>query len=186
MVGAAGAAAGMYQLAGLTPEATFAQLMWPRLLVGFGLGCLLGSLATATLATLTRDELQRAAGPFNLVRNLGGSIGIAVMGSSLERGTQIHRSGLAQKMEPYLSDSAAAYHPLLAELARRGADASTAAQQGLAALAAIVHKQALFLSFVDSYRLLAGLLLLSIPMLLFMRRSRAVPRLGTGARPGRW
>jgi MFS transporter, DHA2 family, multidrug resistance protein len=181
VLGAVGAAAGMFQLAGLTPEATFTQLMWPRLMVGFGLGCLLGSLTAATLATLTQDEVQRAAGPFNLIRNLGGCVGIAVMGNSLETGTQIHRSGLVQKMEPYLSDTTPVYQPLLTELARRGADASSAAQQALETLSAIVRKQALFLSFIDSYQLLAALLVLSIPLLLFMRRARGVPRLADRA-----
>jgi MFS transporter, DHA2 family, multidrug resistance protein len=186
LVGAAGAAAGMYQLAGLTPEATLHQLMWPRLLVGFGLGCLLGSLATATLATMTRDEIERATGPFNLVRNLGGSIGIAVMGTWLERGTQVHHSGLVQKMGSQLSEGAWAHHPLLTELPRRGADASTAMQQALVAMAGIVRKQALFLSFVDSYRLLAVLLLLSIPLLLLLRRPRPVPRLQVRAGQRSW
>jgi DHA2 family multidrug resistance protein len=186
LVGAAGAAAGMYQLAGLTPEATLHQLMWPRLLVGFGLGCLLGSLATATLATMTRDEIERATGPFNLVRNLGGSIGIAVMGTWLERGTQVHHSGLVQKMGSQLSEGAWAHHPLLAELPRRGADASTAMQQALVAMAGIVRKQALFLSFVDSYRLLGVLLLLSIPLLLLLRRPRPVPRLQVRAGQRSW
>ena len=171
-VGTAAAAWGMAQLAGLTPEATFSHLMWPRFIVGFGFGCLIGSLATATLGTLSTDQTRRAVGAFNLLRNLGGSVGIAVMGSSLERGALLHQAHLGERMDPYFSYTAPTYQLLAADLAQRGGFVSTATRQSLAALSLTVRKQGLFLSFVDSYRVLAVLLALSIPLLLVMQRAR--------------
>jgi DHA2 family multidrug resistance protein len=173
VVGAAVAVLGMHQMTTLTPAVSFSQLAWPRLVFGLGLGLLLVSLATLTLGPLSRAQTQTAAGVFNLVRNLGASVGIAASRSYLERAAQIRQAHLVERIEPTRSGLALGYQALTAQLAGGGADPATAQMQAWVSLYGGTRRQALFLAFLDTYQLLAVILALIIPALLLLPRQRA-------------
>jgi DHA2 family multidrug resistance protein len=169
VAGALLAAGGVFQLTQLTPAATFEQLVWPRVMVGLGFGFLFVSLATATLSSLSLVEARRAAGLFNLLRNVGSGVGLALFRTHLERGVQTHHARLVEQMEPYRSEAAQKLQQLTAEFLARGSDSATAAQQAWVTLQGATRTQAWFLSFLDSYQLLAVVLLLSVPFLFPLR-----------------
>jgi MFS transporter, DHA2 family, multidrug resistance protein len=166
------AAFGLFGLTRLTPEASFEQLVWPRVLVGVGFGFLLVSLSTATLSALSAVDGRRAAGLFNLVRNVGSGVGLALCRTLLERGVQVHHARLVEQMEPYRSPAAHRLSGLTLEFLARGADRTTAEQQAWVTLHGATRSQAWFLSFLDSYQLLAVGLLLALPFLFLLRAPR--------------
>jgi DHA2 family multidrug resistance protein len=177
-VGATVAVLGLYGMATLSPSVTFSQLAWPRLVFGLGVGLLLVSLANLTLGTLPPEQRQTAAGLFNLLRNLGASVGIAASRTYLERAAQSHQAYLAERIDPTRSALALGYQGLTAQLAGGGADPATAQVQGWLALYGSTRRQALFLAFLETYRVLAVILALIIPVLLLLSRRRPgeVPR----------
>jgi DHA2 family multidrug resistance protein len=172
IAGAALGALGMYHLTTLPLEASLLQLVWPRLELGPGSGLLMVSLATLTLGTLDRQQAHDAAGVFNLMRNVGASVGIASLRSVLDRGTQAHQAAL---MGALRGDEAVQRAQTLAtELVARGSDPTTAERQAWNTIYGAVRRQALHLSFLDGYGLLALLLAAVIPLALLLRRSPAV------------
>jgi DHA2 family multidrug resistance protein len=166
------AAASMYQMAGLTTEASFAQVTWPRFIQGIGFGLIFVSLTTVTLSSVPQQETASAAGLFNLLRNLGGSIGIALVRTSLERDSQTFQSQLVTHINPYEPSVQERLQQLAARFIAQGADAFTAHQQALTALYKTVQRQASLQAFLNNYYLLTLLFLVLIPFFFLLRRGR--------------
>ncbi len=79
----------------LTQNAGYWDVFWPRLVQGFGLGFLFVPLSTVTLGAVPKEELAGASGVSTLLRQLGGSFGIAVLTTLLARQMAIAQSELA-------------------------------------------------------------------------------------------
>ncbi|MFQ5828165.1 MAG: DHA2 family efflux MFS transporter permease subunit [Candidatus Methylomirabilia bacterium] len=173
--GVAITALAMFMMAGLTLEADYWQIMWPRYIQGLGIGFMFVPLSTVVLAAVARAELGHASALFNVMRNLGGSIGIAAMSSFLERGAQTHQAQLVAHVSPYDPETWQQVHDLASHFMARGSDAMTAQQQAWGAVYATVQKQALFLSFLDDFSRLAWLFVVLMPLLLLLRRSGVEP-----------
>jgi len=171
-VGSALAALSMHQMAKLTLDANFWQIMWPRFVQGLGLGLMFVPLSTVTLGAVPLPAMGNASGLFNLMRNLGGSVGIALMSTFLDRGAQAHQARLVEHLNPYDTETWLHLKSLASGFAARGADPISAEQQAWGALYAGVQHQALFLSFLDDFRRLTWMFLLLIPLLFLMRPSR--------------
>jgi len=95
VTGALCAAWANWQLGGLTEAAGMDDTFFPRMLVGFGMGLMFVPLTQLTLSTVAREELAGATGLSQLVRQLGGSLGVAIITTLLTRETAIAWSDLA-------------------------------------------------------------------------------------------
>jgi DHA2 family multidrug resistance protein len=115
--------------------------------------------------------MATATGLFNLVRNVGGSAGIAVMTTWLSRQTQVHQAALVGRVTIW--DRVAVERLDLLERAYTagGADASTAHAQALQRLYAEVQRQAAMLAFLDDFRILTLLFLVFVPLVWCMGRT---------------
>lgn len=165
--------AAMYLLSRLTLDAGQGELFWPLILRGVGLGCLFVPLTNATVAGLPMRQIGQGTGMFNLMRQLGGSLGIAIMATMLSRLTKVEKATL--------TDHVGAYDPLTVErlagltrgLMARGFDAAVAKQQALMVLDRQIAAQASVLAFSRLY-LVSGLLLVcALPLLLIWRTGRS-------------
>lgn len=175
---------GMYLMATLTLEASYWQIMLPRLIQGFGIGFTFVPLSTVALSAVPLRELGHASGLFNFTRTIAGSIGIAAMATMLERGAQVHQARLAPHMSLYDPDVWDRFQTLTATFAARGADAATAEQQAWAHLYGIVQREALSLSFIDNFWRLVWIFVAVIPFILFLgRRPRTMETPAEGDRP---
>jgi DHA2 family multidrug resistance protein len=162
--------ASTWMLGQINLEIGMASVVAPNIFNGFAMGFIFVPLTTMTLSRMRKQEIGNATGIYNLMRNIGGSIGIASMTTMLVRGAQVHQS--------YLAAGATAGTPVLGGLVRglqaklfaQGADAATAHQKALGALYRIVQQQAALLAYADNFRLLALLALLCIPMVLLFKR----------------
>jgi DHA2 family multidrug resistance protein len=124
------------------------------------------------MGTLKQEQLGNAAGLYNLVRNIGGGVGISVVTSLLARSSQTHQAQMVGHMSPYDP----AYQERLAALA--GAFAAQmrpvdAMQRAQAMLYGTLARQASLWAYVDNFRMLAGLCLLAIPLVLLFKRVKA-------------
>jgi DHA2 family multidrug resistance protein len=160
----------MYLMATLTLQADYWRIMLPRFIQGFGIGFTFVPLSTVALSAVPLRELGHASGLFNFIRTMGGGIGIAMVATLLERGSQAHQARLVGHVSLYDPDVWERYHGLTAMFAARGADLATAEQQAWAHLYEMVQRQSLFLSFVDDFWLLAWIFAAVIPFVLFLGR----------------
>ncbi|HRP07285.1 MAG TPA: DHA2 family efflux MFS transporter permease subunit [Gemmatimonadales bacterium] len=161
----------MTSLAGLTAASGAPDLFWPLIWRGVGLGLMFVPLTNITLADLDPREMPQGSALYNFFRQLGGSLGIALMATLLTRYTA--------QAKAVLTTHAGATDPLTIErvgmLARgfmsHGADAMTAQAMALRALDGQMAVQASVIAFGRLYHL-SGLILLScVPLLLLVRKT---------------
>jgi len=142
------------------------SITWPNVISGFAMGFIFVPLTTMAMGTLPNEQMGNASGVFNLMRNTGGSLGIAAMTTMLARGSQIHQATLVQNVNPY--------NPVLQErvqeLAGTGAMGT---QQAYGAINAMVARQAEVLSYIDNFRMLAFLCAVCVPAAFLFKRVRA-------------
>ena len=148
----------------------------PNVINGFAMGFIFVPLTTMTLSRLRKQEIGNAAGIYNLVRNIGGSVGIASIMTLLVRGSQVHQTTLAADAGAGSPLASGLVHGLQAKLFAQGADAVTAHRMALGALYLMVRQQAALLAYADIFRLLAFLSLLCIPLVLLFQRVRKQSR----------
>jgi len=144
----------------------------PNLINGFATGFIFVPLTTMTMGRLRKEEIGNAAGIYNLMRNIGGSVGIASVTTFLVRGTQIHQSYLAANITAGNPAVVEMINGLQTRLYLGGTDTYTAHQRALGMLYGIVQQQASLLAYGDNFRLLGFLSLLCIPLALFFNRVR--------------
>jgi len=157
----------MWMLSRLTLDAGAGDMFWPLIWRGTGLGLIFVPLTNATMADLETERLAQGTGMFNLTRQLGGSLGIAVMATLLGRFAAQHRAALVAHLASGDAGSVARLAALTQGMVAKGASLIVAKQQALALLDAQVMAQANVLAFSRIY-LLSGLLLCTALPLLFL------------------
>jgi MFS transporter, DHA2 family, multidrug resistance protein len=147
------------------------SLLWPIVFSGACMSLIFVPLATSTMGTLRNEEIGNASGLYNLMRNVGGSIGISVVNTLLSRHEQTHRSELSHNMAQYSHTFEEQLHALTAYLSQH-ADPATAARQALDILNRSLGAQSALWSFVDDFRYLAVLCFVCAPIAFAMARVR--------------
>ncbi len=155
----------------LTLQVSASQLIWPRIVQTLGAGLLWVPINTAAYLYIPREQTNNASGLFNLIRNEGSSIGVAVVTTLLQRRAQFHQTWMAGHVTP-LHPQATSILQQMSGIGGPG-DVVSGMQQGLARLYGLVQREALTLAYLDMFRLFAFASLLVIPLVFLMRRSVA-------------
>ena len=153
----------LWQMTHYTLVLSRSDIVWPGVIQGIGLGLVFVPLSAATFATLTPAMRAEGTAIYSLVRNIGSSIGIAMVQTLLVRNTQIAHASLGAHVDyanPALQDAGVANIYNLANGA------------GLSALNAEITRQASMIAYVDDYWLMMILTLGVIPLLLLVRSAR--------------
>ena len=166
----------LFLMGSLSLGADFWAVLWPRFVQGFGMGLVFVPLTTMSLAAVLPAELPTASGIFNVVRNIGGSVGIAVTTTWLSRQTQVHMTTLIGHVTPWSAATAERLARLQDVYLASGADADTARLQALRHLYEEVQRQASMNAFADDFLRLAALFAVMIPLVWVMRRPAEAPR----------
>jgi MFS transporter, DHA2 family, multidrug resistance protein len=145
---------------------------WPQFIQGAGFALLFVPLTTTTMDRISNQAMGNATSIFNLMRNLGGSVGIAIIQTMLARDRQLHTNVLGAHVSSYGQQTQQMLHGLTSAFVARGADAATAASQAHGAMWGMVQKHAAILAFNDMFRMLAVVFLVTTPLALLMRRPR--------------
>jgi DHA2 family multidrug resistance protein len=158
-------------LAGINLDIAMSNVIWPNIISGFAMGFIFIPLTTTAMGTLPNSQLGNASGIFNLMRNTGGSIGIALVTTMLSRGAQTHQAAMVSHLTPYDPAFQQRMQQIQGAMGARGG--GNAVQQAYMAIYGTLVKQSMLMSFIDNFRLLAFLCLLCIPGVLFFKRVRA-------------
>jgi len=156
-------------------QATLGISQWSFLgaiiLSGFASGCVFVPLSTTTMADLKNEEIGNASGLYNLLRNIGGSIGIAVVNTLIARRLQLHRNELVHSIAPGNVTVVGELHALEQFFRAQGASASLALNRAYGLINGTLNAQALLWSYVDDFRYMALVCFACIPLALALKRT---------------
>ncbi|HEV8226610.1 MAG TPA: DHA2 family efflux MFS transporter permease subunit [Methylomirabilota bacterium] len=159
----------------LTSNVDYWALAWPRFVQGLGVGFIFVPLNAVGLATIPRISMGNATALLNVVRNLGGGAGVAVVSMLLARRTQEHQSTLVPHVNPFDAETAARLSAWASHFGAHGADSFTAQQRALARVYQELTQQAQVLAFADDFWLLFVLFSGTILLLPLLERVRTGP-----------
>ena len=142
----------------------------PLIIQGAAMGLLFVPLTTITNDPIPKEEIGNATSLFNLMRNIGASIGIASVTTILARHQQVHINNLGRNVTAYDPAAQSAIQLMIARLMAAGSDRVTATQQAYSTVAGMVERQAYMLAFNDAFRFMMIIFLLMLPLILIMKR----------------
>src|SRR5215470_4731481 len=157
-------------LSWLNLQAGYWDIFWPQLIQGVGMSLLFVPLTTVSMDPIPRERMGNATSLFNLMRNIGGSIGIAVTGTMIARHTQSNIATLGTHVSQFDPHTQSYFFQIRSAFMAAGADMATATERAYAAIFGMVQRQASMVSFVGLFWLLGVIFLAMIPLALLMKR----------------
>jgi DHA2 family multidrug resistance protein len=159
----------MYMFGNFTIDIAPSNVVWPIVISGFAITCIFVPMTTFSMATVSRESMGEATGLTSLLRNLGGSVGIASITTLVSRGAQTHQALMVDRM----SSLHAAFNEQVAKiqgLLTPHAGLAAAQKQTYGILYQTLQQQASLLSYVDQFRTLVVVCLLCAPLVLLFKR----------------
>ncbi len=159
-------------MTGFTLNASPYMVNLPRCLMMFGVGFLFVPLNNAAYIYIDKTQINNATGLFNMLRNEGGSFGIAIVTVMVDRRAQHHESRLAETVVPTnpAVDRWLDYYTNI-RMIRGGLSRPEAENQAMGLLSQMVNRQAEFWSYLDIYAIFAVIAAVSLPLVFFMKKS---------------
>lgn len=163
-----------WQLSHLTTAVGFWDVFVPQLWQGVGFSLIFVALSTAALSGIEKSRMTAAAGLYNVVRQVFGSIGVAVSATTLTSGIIRYHDQLAAHVTIYDPATRAWLRSVTGAMRAAGADAYTATRRALGLLDGRVTRQASVLSYNHVFALVMVLFVIAVPLVLLLRGGHAV------------
>jgi DHA2 family multidrug resistance protein len=151
-------------------QSGFWDLFGPQVARGLAMGLMFVPLSTATLRGLPPQDVLQGAGLYNLFRQTGGSLGIAMLATLIDHRGALHHAHLAESVSPFSEITRQRLAQLAAGLQARGLDATDAAAGAYKVIEQTIASQAAVLAFRDCYLLIFVIFLLLAPLVPLLRR----------------
>jgi DHA2 family multidrug resistance protein len=151
LVGFLGFGAGTWIVTGLDANWDFNELLLPQILRGVSLMLCMVTINNLALGTLPPERMKNASGLFNLTRNLGGAVGLAIINTVLTNRTDLHYARLAESVTWSNPEAMRQLDMMARNLTSRGIDGATGA---ISQMVGRVHQQAVVMAFIDVFYLL--------------------------------
>lgn len=151
------------------------QILMPLYLRGIAMGLLFSPLTTIAIAEITNEKMAQASGLINVIRQIGGSFGVAIFGTILTRRVIYHSAMYGQQLNRY-SESFKQTATRLQHFTARatGGTASEAMTKGKVLLASFVHNQGFIRAVDDVFLLAAIILLVAVVPVFFLRKRKEI------------
>ena len=163
-----------FLLSGINLQVSMASVIFPTVLNGVAISFIFVPLTTATMSQLRQREIGSGTGLYNLMLNIGGSIGIALVTTLVARGAQRHQALMVGHLTPadpvFTQRLAAAQHALA-----QHTDPVTASHQAYAMIYGTLNAQAHLWAFVDTFRIFGLMVLCCLPLILLFKRVKRAP-----------
>jgi DHA2 family multidrug resistance protein len=168
--GLIGTAIAMFHLSGFDLSVDYSTLAWARVYQSLGLALLFIPINTAAYQGVPPEKNANASAIINMMRNIGGSVGIAILDTYIARREQANQVTLIRHVTPYSPQTDRMLSLLEHAFIAAHSSAVGALHQAQAELYAIVQQQAALLSYLQSFWLVGAMLVAMIPMVLLLRR----------------
>lgn len=168
-----------FWMAHMTLDISQWSLIWPVVLSGVATGTIFVPLSTVAVGTLTNQQIGNASGIYNLIRNTGGSVGIATVNTLVARHQQVHRNELSRYIAhgPVFQRAYDTIHgAMLPHAGPRIADLRT-----FSILNGQLERQSILYSYVDGFRFFAIICLCCLPIVFLLRPVKAKAGASMGA-----
>ncbi|MBJ6724105.1 DHA2 family efflux MFS transporter permease subunit [Geomesophilobacter sediminis] len=163
-------AVSMFVMRQFTLESAYFDFVWPRIVLGVGLAMTFVPLTTVTLSTIPKVEMGNATGIYSLLRNIGGSVGIAISATLLARFMQFYQTNLVGHVNPYNPAFQNRLSIIKGAIMSRGFDATAAEQKAYGMVTGMVQRQAAILSYNRIFFIVGVAFLVIIPLLLLLKK----------------
>jgi len=167
-------------LAGINLQVSMGSVIWPSVINGIAISFIFVPLTTATMSQLGQAQIGNASGLYNLMRNLGGSLGIAFVTTMLARGSQAHQARMVGHLtatdRPFAQRLDAAKQML-----SQHADPVTATKQAYATVYSLLDRQAHLWAYVDNFYIFGLLAVLAMPLIFLFKRPKYMKNAGAAA-----
>jgi DHA2 family multidrug resistance protein len=160
----------IWKMSNFNLQADIYSIIWPRVVMGFGMGLFFVPLSASAFATIPNERTGNASGIFNLLRNLGGSFGVAIGTTVVARRTQVHQNFLVETFTPYGSAYQEYHERIRRFLEHRYARATQ--DSVFAFIYQEVVRQAAMLAFNDAFWVMAWVTAGLVPLTFLLKEAR--------------
>ena len=162
----------LFHMAGFDLDIDFRTTATARVFQAIGMAFLFVPINTAAYAFLPREKNNAASGLMNLARNIGGSVGISLVTTMLDRRTQVHLNDLSRNLSSTNPAMRSMLQGATQAMQAHGASAAFATRQAYALIEGTVQRQATMLAYIDDFRLLGWAILAMVPIVFLMKKAR--------------
>lgn len=163
----------MLNMTGFDLEMDFRAVATARVFQAIGLAFLFVPINTAAYAFLPREKNNAGSGLINLARNIGGSVGISIATTMLDRRAQFHQARMAAHLSPGNPQVQAMLRGAARTLQAHGSQAALATKQAYGLIASTLGRQAAVLSYIDNFKIFAIVSLLMIPTAFVIKKAKS-------------
>jgi DHA2 family multidrug resistance protein len=156
-----------YLMSLFTLQSDFWTLVWPRVVLGIGMGCIFIPLTTLTLSHIPKEKMGEATSIYNFLRNIGGSVGVAFITTVLARRSQFHQSRLVDNLTPFDTSYTIAKGRISDMLSVKGLHSLN--PDGI--IYGELQRQSHMLAFNDVFHLLSMTMFIVVFLVFFMKRA---------------
>jgi len=161
-----------WMAAKISPTAGESDFFWPLIVRGVGLGLIFLPITTMSLAGLQGKDAGQAAGLTGMIRQLGGSFGVAIVGTYLERSIQANRVALLPNISLYNLETTQRIQAFTQGFMAKGYSMAQAQQQAYAALEGVLMKQVSLITYSQVFTSLGLFFLACLPLILLVKRAK--------------
>jgi MFS transporter, DHA2 family, multidrug resistance protein len=155
----------------MTTDYATDQLFWPNVVRAIGQALVMTPLSAVATAGIEAENAGSASGLFNMMRNLGGAVGIAVLQTLLTKREQYHSNVLMQSVSSFEQATRNRLDQLTQYFMNHGViDRTDALQRAYVAIGHVVQKQAFILAFSDTFYLLGAALIVALAAALLLKK----------------
>ena len=162
----------MFSLSHLNLNAGYWDIFWPQVVQGGAMAFLFIPLMAVSMSGIAKEKMGNATSIYNLMRNIGGSFGIATMTTFLSRRNQLHQDQLVSHVTPFDPRMRMMVRGLQSWFQTHGYNSVDAARKSLGAIYGMMQQQAAMLSFVEAFWVMGVIFLCMIPLLFLLRNAR--------------
>jgi MFS transporter, DHA2 family, multidrug resistance protein len=156
----------------LTPDTAKESFFWMLIVRGIGLGMLFIPITTLSLSSLKGQQIGQGAAFTGMMRQLGGSFGVALITTYIARQNEVHRSNLVSKLDMHDPSVQQRLHGIEQAFMSKGMGPEVAHHNGLQTIDYIISKQAAVLSYMDVFLYLGLLFLICVPFVLMVKANK--------------
>ncbi len=171
-IGLVASAYAMWELSRFSLNVASINFWWPLMIQGAALGFVFVPLTTITNGGIPNERMGNATSLFNLMRNIGASIGISMVETVQFRNQQKHINILGEHVYPQSGATQQMFESMKAYFMSQGSSAATATQQAYQAIWGTVQRQAAMLSYNDTFLFMSIMFVAMIPFLFLLRKPK--------------
>lgn len=164
-----------FMMAGFNADTTESAFIVALLIRGVGMAMINAPLINQSISTLKPQELPMGIAFTNMIRQLGGAFGVAVTNTYITQRSAVHRGDLVSHLQPGDLLTTERINAMTQSLATRGMNAFDAATAAYRNLDLIIQKQALMVSYLDTFRLAGTFFIATLPLLFLLKNKKMDP-----------